>query len=87
MPARCALPGLEGAEQNYRASLAWARQQQARSRELRTSTNLAKLWESQGKRKEARDLLAPIYGWFTEGFDTKNLKEAKALIDELGENR
>jgi predicted ATPase len=74
---------LEGAEQNYRASLDWASQQQAKSWELRTSTSLARLWQSQGKRKEAHDLLAPIYGWFTEGFDTKDLKEAKALLDEL----
>jgi predicted ATPase len=75
---------LQGAEQNYLASLDWARQQQAKSWELRTSTSLAQLWQSQGKRKEARDLLAPIYSWFTEGFDTKDLKQAKALQEELG---
>ena len=46
-------------------------------------TSLATLWQSQGKRKEAHDLLAPVYGWFTEGFDTKDLKEARALLDEL----
>ena len=74
---------LEGAENNYFASLDWARQQQAKSWELRTSTSLAKLWQSQGKRKEARDLLVPVYNWFTEGFDTKDLKEAKVLCDEL----
>jgi predicted ATPase len=51
--------------------------------ELRASTSLARLWRDQGKRTEARDLLAPIYGWFTEGFDTPDLKEAKALLDEL----
>ena len=76
---------LEGAEKNYLASLVWARQQQAKSWELRTSISLAKLWQSQGKRKEAHDLLAPVYNWFTEGFDTKDLKEAKVLFEELGE--
>ena len=76
---------LEGAEQNYLASLDWAREQQAKSWELRTSTSLARLWQSQGKRKEAHDLLAPVYNWFTEGFDTKDLKEAKALFEELAE--
>jgi predicted ATPase len=74
---------LEGAEKNYLASLDWAREQQAKSWELRTSTSLARLWQEQGKRKEAHDLLAPVYNWFTEGFDTKDLKEAKALLDEL----
>ena len=72
-----------GAEQNYLASLDIARKQQAKSWELRTSTSLARLWQSQGKRKEAHELLAPIYNWFTEGFDTKDLKEAKAILDEL----
>jgi predicted ATPase len=52
---------------------------------LRTSTSLARLWQGQGKRKKAHELLAPIYGWFTEGFDTKDLIEAKALLNELGE--
>jgi predicted ATPase len=74
---------LEGAEQNYRASLDWARQQQAKSWELRTSTSLARLWQSQGKCQEAYELLAPVYNWFTEGFDTKDLQEAKALLAEL----
>jgi predicted ATPase len=74
---------LAGAEQSYLASLDWARQQQAKSWELRTSTSLARLWQSQGKRNEANDLLAPVYDWFTEGFDTKDLKEAKVLLDEL----
>ena len=74
---------LEGAELNFLASLDWAHRQQARSWELRTSTSLARLWQSQGKRREAYDLLAPAYGWFTEGFDTKDLKEAKALLHEL----
>jgi hypothetical protein len=55
----------------------------AKSFELRAATSLARLWRDQGKRHEARDLLAPVYGWFTEGFDTLDLKEAKALLDEL----
>jgi predicted ATPase len=50
---------------------------------LRAATSLAQLWRNQGKRREARDVLAPVYGWFTEGFDTPDLKEAKALLDEL----
>ncbi len=74
---------LEGAEKNYAASLDCAREQQAKSWELRTSTSLARLWQQQGKAKEAHDLLAPVYGWFTEGFDTKDLKEAKALLKDL----
>ncbi len=74
---------LKGAEQNYRASLDWAREQRAKSWELRTSTSLARLWQGQGKRKKAHDLLAPIYNWFTEGFDTKDLKDAKALLEGL----
>ena len=74
---------LEGAARSYLAALDWARQQQAKSWELRTSTSLAKLWQSQGKRREAYDLLAPVYNWFTEGFDTKDLKDAKALLEQL----
>jgi predicted ATPase len=64
-------------------SSAPACQQQAKSLELRAAMSMARLWRDQGKRKEARELLAPIYGWFTEGFDTLDLKEAKALLDEL----
>jgi predicted ATPase len=60
-----------------------ARDQQAKSFELRTATSLARLWQQQGKRQEAYDLLAPIYGWFTEGFDTVDLQDAKALLDAL----
>jgi predicted ATPase len=71
------------AEQNYDRALAVARRQSARVFELRASIGLARLWCDQGKGTEARDLLAPIYGWFTEGFDTPDLKEAKALLDEL----
>jgi predicted ATPase len=63
--------------------LAVARQQQAKSLELRAATSLARLWRDQGKVREARELLAPVYGWFTEGFDTRDLKEAKALLGEL----
>jgi predicted ATPase len=73
----------ENAETRFRASLAWAREQQAKSWELRTAASLARLWQSQGERKEAYDLVAPVYNWFTEGFDTKDLKEARALLDEL----
>ena len=60
-----------------------AQAQQAKSLELRAATSLARLWGEQGRRTEARDLLAPVYGWFTEGFDTADLREAKALLDEL----
>jgi predicted ATPase len=61
-----------------------ARSQQAKSLELRAATSLARLWRSQGKRQDAYDLLAPVYGWFTEGFDTADLKDARALLDGLG---
>jgi predicted ATPase len=71
------------AEVSYRRAIERARAQEAKSWELRASTSLARLWRDQGKRSEARDLLAPIYGWFTEGFDTPDLKEAKALLEEL----
>ena len=72
-----------GAERSYIASLDWARTQQAKSWELRTATSYARLMRDQGRAREARDLLAPLYGWFTEGFGTKDLKEAKALLEEL----
>jgi predicted ATPase len=71
------------AEQWLCRALQTARQQDARLWELRAATSLARLWRDQGKRDEARDLLAPVYGWFTEGFDTLDLKEASALLDEL----
>jgi predicted ATPase len=71
------------AEVYFGRSLAVARKRQARSWELRTATSMARLWRDQGKRDQARDLLAPVYGWFTEGFDTLDLKEAKKLLDEL----
>jgi hypothetical protein len=73
----------EGAERNFLASLGWARAQQAKSWELRTLTSLARLWQSRGQRQDAYELLAPVYGWFTEGFDTKDYLDAKALLDEL----
>ena len=67
------------------SSLDVARRQEAKSLELRAAMSLCRLWQQQGKRTEAQALLAPIYGWFTEGFDTKDLQEAKGLLDELGE--
>jgi len=73
----------ELAEADFRDAIALAREMSAKAWELRAATSLARLWRDQGKRAKARDLLAPIYGWFTEGFDTPDLKEAKALLDEL----
>jgi predicted ATPase len=64
-------------------SFSIARQQQAKSWELRAAMSLARLWLDQREKGEARELLAPVYGWFTEGFDTRDLKEAKALLEEL----
>jgi predicted ATPase len=72
------------AEAYFERALAVARQQQAKSWELRAAMSMARLWRDQGKRQQARELLAPVYGWFTEGFGTPNLQEAKALLDELG---
>ena len=74
------------AETCFQHALAIARRQQARSWELRAAMSLARLWQQQGKRAEARALLAPIYGWFTEGFDTADLQEARALLDALVEH-
>jgi predicted ATPase len=71
------------AEAYFDRALAIARERQAKSLELRAAMSMARLWRDQGKRDEARDLLAPVYGWFTEGFDTRDLKEAKVLLDEL----
>ena len=70
-------------EELYRKALNIAREQEAKLWELRAAASLARLRRDQGRHAEARDLLAPVYGWFTEGFDTPNLKEAKALRDEL----
>jgi predicted ATPase len=75
------------AETCFHKALDIARTQQAKSLELRVATSLARLWQQQGKRQEAHDLLAPVYQWFTEGFDTAALKDAKALIEELEERR
>jgi predicted ATPase len=72
------------AQAYFEHALTVAREQQAKSWELRAAISMARLWREQGKRDEARELLAPVYGWFTEGFDTLDLKEAKRLLDELG---
>jgi predicted ATPase len=74
----------EAAEELYRKALSIAEEQEAKLWELRAAMSLARLRRDQGRDAEARDLLAPIYGWFTEGFDTPDLKEAKALLEELG---
>ena len=71
------------AEACFLHALDIARSQQVKSFELRAATSLARLWQQQGKRAAAHELLAPIYGWFTEGFDTADLQEAKALLDAL----
>ena len=71
------------AESYFERALVVARRQQAKSWELRAAMSMARLWRDQGKPQQARELLAPIYGWFTEGFDTRDLKEAKALLEEL----
>jgi class 3 adenylate cyclase/predicted ATPase len=76
-------PDLEKAEACFERALSVARQQQAKYWELRAATSMARLWRDQGKVQQARELLAPVYGWFTEGFDTLDLKDAKALLDEL----
>jgi predicted ATPase len=71
------------AEKSYGTAISVAQRQSAKLFELRAAISLARLWRDQGKRTEARDLLAPIYGWFTEGFDTPVLRDARALLDEL----
>jgi predicted ATPase len=76
-------PDLAKAEDSFRTALAIAREQGTRGYELRAATSLARLWRERGRRTEARDLLAPLYGSFTEGFDTADLKDAKRLLDEL----
>ena len=72
------------AEACFLKAIEIARKQQAKSLELRAATSLARLWQQQGKQSEAHQLLADVYNWFTEGFDTKDLQEAKALLDSLG---
>jgi predicted ATPase len=73
----------EEAEACFRQAIEIARRQSAKSVELRAVMSVSRLWQQQGKKAEARQLLAEIYGWFTEGFDTKDLQEAKALLEEL----
>jgi predicted ATPase len=75
--------GAGKAAASFRRALAIGREQGAKLLELRAAVSLARLWAGQGERQQARDLLAPVYGWFTEGFDTADLKDAKALLDEL----
>jgi predicted ATPase len=76
-------PDAAKAEAYFERALAVAREQQAKSWELRAAMSMARRWRDRGKRDEARELLAPVYGWFTEGFDTLDLKQAKALLDAL----
>jgi predicted ATPase len=71
------------AEASFRKAINVAQHQSAKTWELRAAMSLARLWRDQGKVQQARELLAPVYGWFNEGFDTRDLKEAKALLDEL----
>src|SRR5262249_28308776 len=78
-------PDTAKAEADFERALAVAREQQAKSWELRAAMSMARLWRDQGKQDEARGLLAPVYGWFTEGFDTLDLKEARALLDDLAQ--
>jgi predicted ATPase len=78
-------PDAAKAEAYFERALAVARAQQAKSFELRAAMSMARLWRDQGKRQQAQDLLAPIYGWFIEGFETLDLKEARALLDDLAQ--
>ena len=80
---RQAIPDATQAEACFQQALALARRQQAKSWELRAALSLGRLWQRQSKRAEAYDLLVPIYGWFTEGFDTADLQEAQALLEAL----
>ena len=88
-PARRIAPKRSGrrqsgrGEQSYREALAVAQGQQAKSLELRAATSLVRLWRDEGRREEGHELLAPIYDWFNEGFDTPDLKEARELLSEL----
>ena len=76
-------PDAAKAEAYFERALSVARQQQAKSWELRAAMSMAQVWRDQSKVQQAGELLAPVYGWFTEGFDTRDLKEAKALLEEL----
>jgi predicted ATPase len=80
---RQAVPDEPQAEACFQQAMAIARRQQGKSWELRAAMSLARLWQHQGKRDAAHQLLAPIYGWFTEGFDTADLQDARALLDAL----
>ncbi len=82
-PQRRAANPSVAAETNFQQALAIARRQQAKSLELRVAISLAHLWQQQGKREQARPLLEEVYTWFTEGFETRDLREAKALLDLL----
>ena len=73
----------EAAEELYRKALSISEEQEAKLWELRAAVSLARLWRDQGRRAEAHDLLAPVYGWFTEGFDTPDLKEARVMLNKL----
>ncbi len=79
-------PEAAKAQAHFERALAVARGQKAKSWELRAAMSLARLWQDQGKRKQARDLLAPVYNWCTEGFETIDLRTAKSLLDELDAN-
>jgi predicted ATPase len=79
---RQAAPDAVQAEASFQQALAIARRQQAKSWELRAAVSLSRLWQQQGKQDEAQQLLAPLYSWFTEGFDTADLQEAKALLGD-----
>ena len=81
---RLSRPDLPRATACFHQALDVAQRQQARALELRAALSLARLWQQQGKRAEAHALLTPIYGWFTEGFDTADLQDAKAMVEELG---
>jgi len=83
LTGRLPYPDPAKAEASFRTALAIARDQGTRGYELRAATSLAWLWREQGRRDEARDLLSPVYGWFSEGFETVDLKDAKALLDKL----
>jgi predicted ATPase len=78
-------PDAAKAEAHFERAIAIAREQKPKSWEQRAATSLARLWREQAKRQQARDLLAPIYGWFSEGFDALDLKQAKALLNELAQ--
>ena len=80
---KCEPANTAPAEEAFLTAIAIAQKQKARSFELRAAMSLARLWRDQGKVQQARELLAPVYGWFTEGFDTRDLREAKVLLDEL----